>query len=147
MKRKHWVRIALIAAVALIVVLGATRVAFFFFRPWRVMTGMRTFGPEGGWPKAHLLERFGRGGMRVAFMPFHRGLGMMAPVGLFAFVALIGLVVGGIYLARTFTVVRRPAPPALACPECGQQVLSEWKTCPYCSAALVSESSEDGSST
>lgn len=153
MKRKNWVRTALIVAVILIVLLIAAKVAFFSFKPWGMVTHMRTFGPEQGWPKAQMLERFGRGGMRLGGMrqgcmhlggmPFHRGFGMVAPVGLLAFVALIGVVAGGFWLARSFTVVRRPSPPALACPKCEGHVLSEWQNCPHCGEALVNESSKE----
>lgn len=62
------------------------------------------------------------------------------PAGIIALI-----VVGVILLVRSSRKPKAGAGPteAVVCPECGEDVLSDWKVCPHCGHSLSEESEEE----
>ncbi len=114
LNKVNWTMVAVITMIALLVIQVIARVS----GVWRYGgLGMMGPGMMGGWG----FSPFGWIGM--IFM-------WLIPVGL-AVLAVFSVV----WLVRN--VGGGTNSPAHACPSCGRDVQTDWRTCPYCSTSLL----------
>jgi hypothetical protein len=88
---------------------------------------------------------FGRGHMGYAGYrhPMHSGQGMMAP-GMFGLwwiipgIILVLIIALGVWVGNLLSTQKGygQSHQNETCPNCSQEIASDWKTCPYCSKKL-----------
>ena len=124
MNRINWAQIGVFAAIVLVIFLVGMTVLPFLFGGYGC--GMMGPGMGGrGWSERGFFgSTFGWGFMLIA---------MMFPLGL-----LLLLILGIVWLVRSFgRPTSEATPPSVrTCPHCGKAVEVDWRACPFCEEKL-----------